>query len=374
VWSLAFSPQGQTLVSGGAGGGIHVWNVPRGTFRKSVHGHTDSVIGVQFLPGAAGFISGSADESVRLWSAAKTSPPLVSMPAHEPLAFAVDFSPDGKWLASGGRDSVIALRNPATGEVLRKLSGHSGIVYDVAFSPDSQHLASAGGDGTVKLWAVDSERPVASYNATAGRFLAIRSVAFSPDGRQVASGSEDGAIRLWSTADQKVQHAMTLPMPVLCVNYSPDGRLLASCTGYNQRTNVPGSLRLWDPSSGRQVAELEGHTTEIKRVVFDATGERLASAGSDRSVFLWSVPERKLELTLQADSAVTSLLFLRDGGRLVTGENRGGVNVWDAASGAAIQRYAGHQALVPAIAVSPDQKRLATASHDGTIKLWLLPQ
>jgi len=376
IASLAFSPQGSTLASGGMGGGIMLWDPKRGIFRKTLNGHTSSVTAVSFLPDGSGLISGSADESIRLWRAAVTNvAPLVSLPAHLPLAFAVEFSPDGKWLASGGRDNRVALRDPVTGAVRKMLSGHRGLIYDVAFSPDSESVASASADGTVKLWSVERGTQLASYNAFGSRSANIRSVAYSPDGDEIASGCEDGTIKLWNVTDQKVRRTLTgQALPVLCVNYSPDGSLLATSTGFNQQTQVAGELRLWDVKSGMEIASLEGHTTEIKRVVFDGDGRRLASVGSERTVMVWYVPDRTVETTFRADAAVTSMAFLTDRNLLAIGDNRGGVAIYDVTQGAATKRYAGHEKLVPGIAVSPNQKILATASHDGTIKLWPLQE
>jgi WD40 repeat protein len=375
VASLAFSPQGRTLASGGMGGGVLLWDARRGVSRKTLNGHTESVTALGFLPDGSGLIGGSADQTIRLWRAGATRvPALVSLPAHPPLAFAVEFSPDGKWLASGGRDNVVALRDPATGAVRRTLTGHRGLIYDVAFSPDSTRVASASADGTVKLWSVDPGMQLASYNAFGERFSNIRSVAYSPDGFEIASGSEDGTIKLWNVNDRKVRHTLTgQALPVLCVNYSPDGSLLATSTGFNQQTQVPGELRLWDTKSGKEIASLEGHSTEIKRVVFDAAGRRMASVGSDRSVLIWNVADRTVETTFRADAAVTSIVFLADRDLLAIGDNRGGVAIYSVAQGAAVRRYAGHEKLVPGIAVRPDQKVLATASHDGTVKLWPAP-
>jgi WD40 repeat protein len=301
--------------------------------------------------------------------------PVASLPAHAGQAFAAEFSPDGKWLATGGRDALIALRDPSTGEVLKTLYGHRGLVFDVAFSPDSTRLASASADGTVKLWSPDQKAPLTSYNAFSGPRSTIRSVAYSPDGTEIASGSEDGTIKVWDVARDSVR--LTLPqqaLAVLCVQYSPKGSLLAASTGINQQSQIPGELKLWDTKSGEEIANLEGQTTEIKRLAFSADGKRLASVKSDRSVLIWNVADRTIEATFKANAVVTSLAFFADQNLLAIGDVRGGVAIYDIAQGGATQRYSGHDKLIPAIAIRPDQKMLATSSHDGTVKLWPAPQ
>src|SRR5437762_8127324 len=78
--------------------------------------------------------------------------PVVTLPAHQPQAMTVAFSPDGKWLATSGANKFVTLRDPTTGEIRRVLTGHPGLVHEVAFSPDSTLLASAGAEGIVILW------------------------------------------------------------------------------------------------------------------------------------------------------------------------------------------------------------------------------
>src|SRR5205823_2947055 len=257
---LAFSPQGRMLVSGGAGGGVMLWDVERGVARKTLNGHIGSVTGVSFLPDSSGLLSSGVDETIRLWKANIGSiAALVSVPAHQPKAYTVKFSADGKWMASGGENKLVTLRDPNTGIVRQTLSGHSGLIYDVAFSPDGKRLASASADGTVRVWSVYQGTLVATYDAWGTRRSSIRSVAYSADGREIASGSEDGTIVLWNVAEEKVRKKLpTQALPVLCVRYSPDGVLLATSTGMNQRPQEKGELRLWNSDSGEEIAKLEG--------------------------------------------------------------------------------------------------------------------
>ena len=88
---------------------------------------------------------------------------------------------------------------------------------------------------------------------------------------------------------------------------------------------------------------------------------------------MWDIATRKNSHRIKNDGAATSLCFLPDGQRLAIGDARGGVTVWDVATAKLVQRYAGHGKLVSGIAASPDGKHFATASHDGTVKIWPAP-
>jgi WD40 repeat protein len=179
---------------------------------------------------------------------------------------------------------------------------------------------------------------------------------------------------LWNIAEEMIR--LSLPaqeLPVLCVRYSPDGSLLATTTGMNQKLNQTGELRLWQSDSGNPVAVLGEHASEIKRVVFHASGARMASVGSNKSIIVCNVAQRSVETKFSAEFAPTAIAFLSDENLLAVGDARGGVVIYAIDRGAVVLRYAGHGTLVPAIAVRPDQQVIATASHDGTLKLWPAP-
>lgn len=372
VETLAFAPRGTTLASGGADATIRLWDSASGAERKALAGHTGAITGLAFVRDGSALVSGSNDRSLRIWKAPPTPvPPLLSMLVHRPQAQTAEFSPNGKWLATGGSDRAVALRDPVTGKNLRVLRGHTGLIYHAAFSPDSKLLATAANDGTVRVWSMDRGDETARFDAWRDQTAAARCVAFSPDGGAVASGCTDGTIKLWDVAENNVKAVFApQPLPVTSVKFSPDGALLASATGDWQTPAIPGELRLWDPVSGAHLASLDGHTGEIKRLAFDRDGRRLASSSADRTVIVWSVADRAMIGGFQPERSATGLAFLPDGERLAVAESQGGVAIWSVSTGSIIQRYEGHGSVVPAITCSPDGQRLATASHDGSIKVW----
>src|SRR6185369_7754370 len=164
VTSLAFSPDGNQLVSGSLDKTVILWDVVAGTPLATLD-HDGIVTSVDFSPAAGSFASapaiasGSFDHTLRLWDVpsgeARTTHSLV-----DSTVSSVAFSPDGTWIAYGLYDNSVHLWNPTTDEDAA-LTGHTGGVSRVVFSPDSTVLASAGQDSSVRLWDVATQQQTA---------------------------------------------------------------------------------------------------------------------------------------------------------------------------------------------------------------------
>jgi WD40 repeat protein len=297
--------------------------------------------------------------------------PLVTLSAHLPQAITVAYSPDGQWLATSGANGFVTLRDPATGEIRQVLTGHPGLVHEVAFSPDNAWLASAGAEGIVILWEVEGGKKLLAMQALSEDEGTARTVAFSPDGRFLATGASDGTIKIWDLLARKVQRQLTKQtLPVTSVKFSPDGALLATATGNWRRPELAADLRLWEAASGKEIAQLNGHTGEIKRIDFSPTGKQLVSGGADRAILVWDIEKRTIKHRFRVAAVPGSLTLFKDGRLLAIGDLRGGVTLWEVESGTRSCTYAGHEHAVLGIAVSPDEQCLATCGHDGKMKIW----
>jgi eukaryotic-like serine/threonine-protein kinase len=156
---------------------------------------------------------------------------------------------------------------------LSMLKGHTNDVTSLEFSPDGKRLASADSAGAVKVW--DARTGQETLN------LKGHSVAFSPNGNLLAAGS-NGGIKVWDVATGHVTVTLKGDNAAMgSVVFSPDGKRLASATW-----NV--TVKVWDAATGQETATLKGHTNNITRVEFSPDGKRLASADSDGALKVWT--------------------------------------------------------------------------------------
>jgi eukaryotic-like serine/threonine-protein kinase len=208
---------------------------------------------------------------------------------------ALAFRPDGRLLASTGRDGAqIDLWDTRTYQQSTRLTGRTDFVHSVAFSADGLLLASCGADRTVRVWDVSSAKCLSILTGhTDGVFSAV----FHPDGTRLASGGRDRAVWLWDlTTGHEVARLEGHTNYIYSLAFSPDGKGLVSGSG-------DGTVRLWntEPPAARQQARREAETLRpgaerlvdgLFREIKDAT-QVVAAVRADRSL---SVSQRKAAL------------------------------------------------------------------------------
>ncbi|MBD6618426.1 PDZ domain-containing protein [Komarekiella sp. 'clone 1'] len=192
VNSVAFSPDGRTVVSGSHDTTIKLWDVRTGREIYTLQGHSNSVDCVAFSPDGKILASGSSDKTIKLWDVT-TGGQIRTIQAHSDSVRSVVFSPDGKTIASGSDDKTIKLWDVTTGGQIRTIQAHFDSVCSVVFSLDGKTLASGSHDKTIKLWDVTRGGQICIIQVHSDW---VRSVAFSPDGKTLMSGSRDNTIKI----------------------------------------------------------------------------------------------------------------------------------------------------------------------------------
>ncbi len=200
VFSVVYSPDGQTLATGDFGGGLYLWDIDRVMAGQPVShtlGHMGPVFRVAFSPDGQKLASVSWYGMMRLWDVATLQP--VSLPLQLHPVAAVAFSPDGKMLVADSDLTGIRLldmsQTASFGQPIGVPMVHSAALLWVTFSPDGKTLAASDIGGDIRLWDVATQQLIGQ--PIKGHTNIVTSVLFSPDGKTLYSSSLDGTIRTW---------------------------------------------------------------------------------------------------------------------------------------------------------------------------------
>jgi len=449
IYTVAFSGDGARLASWGSDYVVCLWDLTTGRCDQQLPGYRQGADALVFSPDGGVLATGGGDGVIQLWdthSCAAAGRRIAQWQAHRHELGALAFSADGQWLASGSHSGEIRLweahkgeagvtlyragpnlvghtsiiralhflpATPATaarlvsasadqtlrlwsltGQVQATLLGHTNALYALSVSPDGKELVSAGSDQRLFWWDLQRGQALNSLQAYQS---AIRCLDFSPDGQWLVSGGADQLVRIWPVdAAANAASATTPPDATLGraaagqiqqilrnhthalygVAFSPDGQTIASAD--SDRT-----IWLWDRASGQGWATLREHQGSVRTIAFApahaalAPGAALlASGGGDRIIRLWSIttqPRRAVycqrQLLGHADE-IYALTFTHRGHHLVSSCGDGSMRIWDVQSGVPLHHLTGHTAPVTSLAISPDDRILASSSFDCTIRLW----
>jgi len=271
VTSVAFSPDGTRVLSGGYDRTAKLWDVSTGTCIRTFTGHSHIVLSVAFSPDGTRVLTGSHDNTAKLWDAATGA--CIRTFTESLFVWSVAFSPDGTRVLTGRNDGTARLWDAATGACIRTFTGHTSVVWSVAFSPDGTRVLTGSYDYTAKLWDAATGDCIRTFTGQTGEVV---SVAFSPDGTRVLTGSR--AATLWDAATGDCIRTFT--GHTSSVTFSPDGtRVLAG--GYDN------TARLWDPATGACIRTFRRHTDSVSSVAFSPDGTRALTGSWDTTAMLW---------------------------------------------------------------------------------------
>ena len=372
--SVAFSPDGRWLASVTSVDGVILWDVRDGRQILTLKGYCWGDRSVAFSPDGHWLASlgrktdtttadKTEENTVKLWSV-PDGKEIRSFKGLTSAPLSVVFSPDGQWLASTfyRRGSSVMVWEAATGkevQVLKDVPTWGG----AAFSPDCRSsLATSGQDGVVRLWDVRMGRQLREFH---GHTSPVKSVAFSPDGRQLASASADGTAKLYAldveTEALKQDTRSFEASPNNCTDFSftPDGRKMV--------VNSRSKISLLDAATGEEIQTFQGEGFDV---AVSPDGRFLGCGAPENKVKVIDQDSGKDVLLSGHEGPVNAVAFDRGGRLIASASDDGSVRLWDLSTGKAVHTLKGHSKKAHTVAFSPDGRLVASAGADNTVKLW----
>ncbi len=361
VFSVAYSPDGQRIVTGSFDRTARLWDAANGRELLVLQGHKHTVRSAAYSPDGQRIVTGSLDCTAKVWEAV-TGKELLTLKGHTKTVPSAAFSPDGQWIVTCSMDRTVKLWEAGGNRELIPFRGHSQAVHSVAFSPSSQRIVTSSWDQTAKVWELAGSREMFTFN---GHKLGILSAVFSTDGQRVVTGSWDQTAKVWEAATGREVLALRgHEASVWSVAFSPDGQRIV--TGSYDRT-----AKVWEATTGQVLLTLTGHTARIWSAAFSPDGQRIVTGSEDQTAKVWEATSGRELLTLRGHNArIWSVAFMPDGQRIVSGSGDKTAKVWDATRGQELATLAGHLDQVRSVAVSPEGRRIVTGSADQTLRVW----
>ena len=278
-----------------------------------LRGHTDAVYDVEFSPNGDRLATGSYDNTIKIWRVAEGTV-ISTLTGHTDQVFRIAFSPSGSKLVSCSGDGSVIQWDLATGNLDRVLRGHGDPILDAAFFPNGKLLVTVGSH--VQLW--QGEKAIWSTPHSELYF----SVAVSPNGKQFCGGTKN-EIHVFEQNDPQPVKTFTAGSGMIYqLEYSSDGSLFAAACS-------DGTLTLWNTQTFEKVGVVKADQFSLFTLRFSRDGSSLLTAGRERVIRKWSVPDLALRSEqFGPQETILSVNQTENGEVLVCGSYDGLVHLW----------------------------------------------
>jgi WD40 repeat protein len=275
VDGVVFTFDGQFLASADNTGTVIVWMFPGPRVFATLQGASFSDI--VWTADGRSLVAGGRDRFVYVWKRPFMDPPR-TLPFPGPVE-AVGVSPDGVILAVGGSEHTVRRWSTPVMRDLDPFRGPSGDLYTVRASPDGQWVVSGGKDQTLRVWEASGRQSIGlhAYDQS------INDLSFNSNGSVLAAAYGDGRVGLWNTQTWRLERLLHGPPTTI-------RRVAVNASGWVAGAGADHAVWIWAPGDTVPTFALPGNRGKVNAVAFSPSGHWLASAGSDTTVRLWTLP------------------------------------------------------------------------------------
>ena len=338
VLSIDISPDGKYLMTASEKRITDIWNISTGEKLRTLKGYLNDV-----------------DEEI-------LTDPYMYWAA---MVNETKLSPGGEYIAVGRTGNNARIIEFASGRVYKTLKGHNSMVISLCFSPDGKYLATGGLDGQAIVWNVETGDSIQVIRFP-DRKLAIFSVDISPDGKMLATADWGGYVNIWDIeTGERIQAVSPHErMGVYQVKFSSNGVYFISA-------GLDRKLKLTEIDTGQEIRVFTGHTELVNSINLSPERDRIITSGWDGTIRVWDFYSGLQLLRIRAhEGGVYNAKFDATGEYIVSGGDDFLVKEWDASTGDMICQLAGHQGGVGDINITEDHKYIISGSRDGSIRIW----
>ena len=374
IQSLALSPDGTFIATGHSDDSIKLWSDPDSD-PVVLEGHDSDPNDLAFSPDSSILASGSDDDTVRLWDVAGGEE-LAVIEAGSDINV-LDFTTDGSLVVTGDDNGVLSIWDVVSGELLIAFEEgkHSQAIISIAVSPDGSTVATGSWDDDVRIWDIENAEQVSVGSGEDAEawiqpeMSDIRSLQFSADGTILLVAAQDEFVGMYDVESRDLlMSAVGYTDGMQALNFNPDGTLLTL-------GDDDGDVWIWKVGSNAEITQIP-HVEDIG--TFSGDNEMGLLYAPDGS---YIVVESSFEVT-QIDPETGEVINVLDGepfansiaispdSQLVAYAGSDGLFIFNAGNGLIVAQISTHTLRLNYLEFSPDQTLIATASDDGTVRVY----